>query len=94
MAVSTSFAGAKLEVLLLKSSSAASPSPSSSSRVSNSSQLSSFCKPIRSRRVGVQRGVRCDVTASSDVSFQTDQNAKPNVSALEQLKTSAADSSS
>ncbi|GMN40220.1 hypothetical protein TIFTF001_009448 [Ficus carica] len=90
MAVSTSFAGAKLEALLLNTASSSrvsSPSPSSSS-----SQLAaSFCKPIRSGRL-VQRGVRCDVTASSsDASPQTDQFAPPNFSALEQLKTSYAD---
>ena len=85
MAVSTSFAGAKLEALFLKSS---------SSRASPSSQLPSiFGKPIRSRKSLIQRGavvplrpVRCEV-AASDVSIQTDK-----LSALEQLKASAADS--
>lgn len=94
--MSTSFAGAKMVALLLKSSSAAAsplPSSSSSTRVSSSSQFSSFGKPIRSRKVGVQRGVRCEVNAS-DVSVRADQNAVSNVSALEQLKTSAAESSS
>ncbi|GMY17486.1 glutamyl-tRNA reductase 1, chloroplastic-like [Fagus crenata] len=84
MAVSTSFAGAKLEALFLKSS---------SSRASPSSQLPSiFGKPIRSRKSLIQRGavvplrpVRCEV-AASDVSIQTDK-----LSALEQLKASAAD---
>lgn len=90
MAVSTSFAGAKLEALLLNTASSSrvsSPSPSSSS-----SQLgASFCKSIRSGRL-VQRGVRCDVTASSsDASPQADQFAPPNFSALGQLKTSYAD---
>ncbi|EXC01154.1 Glutamyl-tRNA reductase 1 [Morus notabilis] len=86
MAVSTSFAGAKLEALLLNTASSSRVSSASSS----SSQLSSFCKPIRSRRVLIQRGVRCEV-ASSDASLQTDKLASSNISALEQLKTSAAD---
>ncbi|XP_075640959.1 glutamyl-tRNA reductase 1, chloroplastic [Castanea sativa] len=82
MAVSTSFAGAKLEALFLKSSSS-----SSSSRASLSSQVPQISgKPIRSRKTLIQRGaVRCEV-AASDVSLQTDK-----LSALEQLKTSAAD---
>lgn len=95
MAVSTSFAGAKLEALLLKSSTAVASTSSSSaslSRVSSSSQLSSFYKPIGSRRAGIRKGVRCEATsASSEVSGQ---NAISNVSALEQLKTSSADSMS
>lgn len=91
MAVSTSFAGAKLEALLLKSSSA--NATTSSSRAVASS--TSFYKPIRTRRALFQRGVRCEV-ASSDVSVQNDQAGAgaSNVSALEQLKTSAADSMS
>ncbi|KAL4604412.1 hypothetical protein ACB092_10G191800 [Castanea dentata] len=82
MAVSTSFAGAKLEALFLKSSSS-----SSSSRASLSSQVPQISgKPIRSRKTLIQRGaVRCEV-AASDVSLQTDK-----LSALEQLKTSAVD---
>ncbi|KAM4087271.1 hypothetical protein ACJW30_10G165600 [Castanea mollissima] len=82
MAVSTSFAGAKLEALFLKSSSS-----SSSSRASLSSQAPQISgKPIRSRKTLIQRGaVRCEV-AASDVSLQTDK-----LSALEQLKTSAVD---
>ncbi|KAK7842201.1 glutamyl-tRNA reductase 1, chloroplastic [Quercus suber] len=83
MAVSTSFAGAKLEALFLKSSSS-----SSSSRASLSSQAPPQIsgKPIRSRKTLIRRGaVRCEV-AASDVSLQTDK-----LSALEQLKTSAAD---
>ncbi|PON68283.1 Tetrapyrrole biosynthesis, glutamyl-tRNA reductase [Parasponia andersonii] len=88
MAVSTSFAGAKLEALLLKSSSANTTS-SSFSRVSPTSSL---CKPIRTRRALMQsqRGVRCEV-AASDAPIQADQAGGSNVSALEQLKTSAAD---
>ena len=83
MAVSTSFAGAKLEAMFLKSSSS-----SSSSRASLSSQVPQISgKPIRSRKTLIRRGaVRCEV-AASDVSLQTDK-----LSALELLKTSAADS--
>ncbi|KAF4353533.1 hypothetical protein CsatB_008623 [Cannabis sativa] len=90
MAVSTSFAGAKLEALLFKSSSA--NTTTSTSRVApSSSPLSSFCKPIRARRALIQRGVvRCDVSAS-ETSVQTNEPGGSNISALEQLKTSAAD---
>lgn len=82
MAVSTSFAGAKLEAMFLKSSSS-----SSSSRASLSSQVPQISgKPIRNRKTLIRRGaVRCEV-AASDVSLQTDK-----LSALEMLKTSAAD---
>ncbi|XP_030946646.1 glutamyl-tRNA reductase 1, chloroplastic-like [Quercus lobata] len=82
MAVSTSFAGAKLEAMFLKSSSS-----SSSSRASLSSQVPQISgKPIRNRKTLIRRGaVRCEV-AASDVSLQTDK-----LSALELLKTSAAD---
>lgn len=88
MAVSTSFAGAKLEALLLKSSSSAA---TTSSRASNGScSLSGSLRPVRSRRAAIQRGVRCEV-AASDAAVQTGQSVS-NISALEQLKTSAADS--
>lgn len=96
MAVSTSFPGAKLEALLLKSA-----ATSSSTRVSSSSHLPGFCKSIRTRRILFQRSgvpsfapVRSEV-ASSDVLVQNDEfdRAKSsNLSALEQLKTSAVDS--
>lgn len=74
----TSFAGAKLEAPFLKSS--------PSSRATPSAQLLIIGKPIRCRKGPVQRGVRCEV-ASSDALVQTDK-----LSALEQLKNSAADS--
>lgn len=86
MAVSTSFSGAKLEALLLKSAA-----------TSSSSHLPLFCKSIRSKRIPFQRSgfssLRCEV-ASSDVLVQNDEidRAKSsNLSALEQLKASAAD---
>jgi hypothetical protein len=82
MAVSTtSFAGAKLEAPFLKSSSA-------SSWASPSSHLPILWKRIRSRRALIQRGVRCEVAASNAL-VQTDK-----LSALEQLKASAADRNS
>ncbi|XP_038885354.1 glutamyl-tRNA reductase 1, chloroplastic [Benincasa hispida] len=95
MAVSTSFSGAKLEALLLKSA-----ATSSSTRISSSSQLTGFCKSIRTRRILFQRSglssfspLRCEV-ASSDVLVQNDEfdpAKSSNLSALEQLKTSAVD---
>lgn len=86
MAVSTSFAGAKLEALLLKASSSSAATTSSTSRASTASY---FPRPIWSRRSSsIQRGVRCEV-AASDVAVQ---GGSSNISALEQLKTSAADS--
>ena len=96
MAVSTSFSGAKLEALLFKSA-----SNSSSTRNLSSSHLPGFCKSIRTRRILFQRtGVssftpfKCEL-ASSDVLVQNDEIDPPkssNLSALEQLKTSAVDS--
>nr|AVV48061.1 glutamyl-tRNA reductase [Cucumis hystrix]AVV48062.1 glutamyl-tRNA reductase [Cucumis x hytivus]AVV48065.1 glutamyl-tRNA reductase [Cucumis x hytivus] len=95
MAVSTSFSGAKLEALLFKSA-----SNSSSTRNLSSSHLPGFCKSIRTRRILFQRtGVssftpfKCEV-ASSDVLVQHDEidpAKSSNLSALEQLKTSAVD---
>ncbi|KAG6644504.1 hypothetical protein CIPAW_08G058300 [Carya illinoinensis] len=73
----TSFAGAKLEAPFLKSA--------LSSRASPSSKFPILWKPIRSRKTLIQRGVRCEV-AASDAFVRTDK-----LSALEQLKTSAAD---
>ena len=92
MAISTSFSGAKLEALLLKSSSSSS---GSSSRASTASHLSVIGKPSKNRRNLIQRGViRCE-TASSDVVVKTDDPGNASgISALEQLKTSAADSKS
>lgn len=92
MAVSTSFSGAKLEALLLKSSSSAS---ASSSRLSNVANLSVFGKPGNIKRTLMQRGViRCEA-APPEVLIKTDDPSNGNnVSALEQLKTSAADSKS
>ncbi|KAL2317577.1 hypothetical protein Fmac_031453 [Flemingia macrophylla] len=80
MAVSTSFSGAKLEALLLKCG---------SSNATTTTHLSVFGK-YRKTLVQTQRGsIRCEVSAS-DVSL--DPTKKPTtVSALEQLKTSAAD---
>lgn len=82
MAVSTtSFTASKLEVPL--------PKASPSSRASSpASQLPIRLQPIRIRKTLIQRGVRCEV-AASDALVQTDK-----LSALEQLKTSAADSNS
>lgn len=96
MAVSTSFSGAKLEALLLKSA-----ATSSTTRGSSNSQLPLVCKSIRSRRIQFQRSgfsslspVKSEL-ASSDVLVQNDEIDQPkssSLSALEQLKTSAADS--
>ncbi|KAB2628707.1 glutamyl-tRNA reductase 1 [Pyrus ussuriensis x Pyrus communis] len=88
MAMSTSFAGAKLEALLSLSSSSAA---TTSSRVSTGSSLVGSVRPIRTRRLQIQRGVRCEVAASSDASAAVVQSVASNVSALEQLKTSASD---
>ncbi|KAF7137186.1 hypothetical protein RHSIM_Rhsim07G0214800 [Rhododendron simsii] len=91
MAVSSAFGGAKLETLLLSNSAAAVPP----------CQIRVFCKPARTGRALIRRGgpaIRCEV--ASDVLVQAaggiDQNASsdsrsPSLSALEQLKTSAAD---
>lgn len=90
MAVPTNFPGAKLEVLLLKSSSSSS---ASLSRVSTATHLSVFGKTIKNRRTLLQRRVISCEAAASDVFVKTDDPTNGNsVSALEQLKTSAADS--
>ncbi|XP_054799127.1 glutamyl-tRNA reductase 1, chloroplastic-like [Prosopis cineraria] len=85
MAVSTSFSGAKLEALLLKSSSPA-------SRASAAPRLSDFGKPGAIKRTLIQRGIiRCEA-AVPEVLIKADEPSNGNsVSALEQLKTSAAD---
>lgn len=92
MAVSTgfasAFAGAKLETLLLNPSSST-PSPLTHLAPQN---VRVSCRPNRNRRLLVQR-VRCEVS-TSDASIGADRldAAKASsVSALEQLKTSAAD---
>jgi len=86
MAVSTSFYGAKLEPLFLKCCS--SSSTTSSSYVTT--HLSFFGS---NKKSFVQRGsIRCDAS-SSDVLVDPSDNAK-SVSALQQLKASAADSKS
>lgn len=89
MAVSSAFAGAKLESLLpCNASAAASPAPQRM-----------FCKPARTTRAATNRGVwfnspiKCE-GLPSDVVVQSRTNAASvsSLSALEQLKTSAADS--
>ncbi|XP_034676510.1 glutamyl-tRNA reductase 1, chloroplastic-like [Vitis riparia] len=88
MAVSSSlaasFTGAKLETPLFLNL-------VSSSR--SSSQYRIFCKPARIRQSLIQRGAslnsRCEV--ASDALVDTDSTRSSSVSALEQLKTSAAD---
>ncbi|KAJ7965849.1 Glutamyl-tRNA reductase family protein [Quillaja saponaria] len=91
MAVSTSFAGAKLEALLLKSSS--SSSSASTSKASLATQLSVFGIPIRNTRSLIQRGsFRCEAASGPDVVVKSDNPSNAaTISALEQLKTSAAD---
>ncbi|MCD9561207.1 GTP-binding protein gtr1 [Datura stramonium] len=87
MAIPTAFSGAKLESL---SSSAAATSPAS---------IGLFCNPGRVRRLPIQKGlfnsgIRCEV-AASDVLDQSQSSgnvtSSSSLSALEQLKTSAAD---
>lgn len=95
MAVSSGFTGAKLENLLLLCN--GSPSPSAT-------RASLFLSPQiglprrrslaqRSVGVGFNRVVRCEV-AASDVVSESPKIDTSNISALEQLKTSAADSES
>lgn len=102
----TTLAGAKMETLLLNSSSSSFSSSSSSSLrayLVPPNQVRVFCKPTRNNyarmltRRGGGGGVRCEVAASTDnVVIETDTNidlAKvSSLSALEQLKTAAADS--
>lgn len=82
--LAASFTGAKLETPLFLNS-------VSSSR--SSSQYRIFCKPARIRQSLIQRGAslnsRCEV--ASDALVDTDSTRSSSVSALEQLKTSAAD---
>uniref|UniRef100_A0A2P2IWU3 Glutamyl-tRNA reductase n=1 Tax=Rhizophora mucronata TaxID=61149 RepID=A0A2P2IWU3_RHIMU len=102
MAVSYGFAaalaGAKMETFLLNS---ASSSSVASSPVRPPLQLRVFCKPNRRfhRRMLEQRGgVRCEVATSNDVGVESDATTDlanvSSLSALEQLKASAADSES
>ncbi|KAJ8541260.1 hypothetical protein K7X08_002076 [Anisodus acutangulus] len=88
MAIPTAFSGAKLESLSSLSVPATSPAP-----------IGLFCSPGRVRRVSIQKGlfnsgIRCEV-AASDVLDQSQSNGNvtnsSSLSALEQLKTSAAD---
>lgn len=82
--LAASFTGAKLETPLFLNL-------VSSSR--SSSQYRIFCKPARTRQSLIQRGAslnsRCEV--ASDALVDTDSTRSSSVSALEQLKTSAAD---
>ncbi|XVE60652.1 hypothetical protein DITRI_Ditri05aG0145400 [Diplodiscus trichospermus] len=94
MAVSSTFSGAKLESLLVNSGSSSSAS-SLRAYFPCQQQMKAFSKPNRGRKSVVQRsgGVRCDV-AKADAALEG-QNIDPSkasaLSALEQLKTSAAD---
>ncbi|XP_020209121.1 glutamyl-tRNA reductase 1, chloroplastic [Cajanus cajan] len=81
MAVSTSFSGAKLEALLLKCG--------SSNATTTTTHLSVFGKNRKTLVQTLRGSIRCEVSAS-DVSLDSTKKAT-NVSALEQLKTSAAD---
>lgn len=109
MAVSSGFAttlaGAKMETLLLISTSSSSSSSGSSSslraHLASPPQVRVCGRPARNNygRILMQRGgVRCEVAASTDSVVETDSNIDPakvsSLSALEQLKTSAADSES
>ncbi|KAI3689130.1 hypothetical protein L2E82_47079 [Cichorium intybus] len=87
MAVSSAFAGAKLETLFLSNATA---TPTSSPPTSHF-QIGVSSKP---RRTLIQRGiVRCEApsAASSDVVVENSSGNASSISALEQLKTSAAD---
>ncbi|KHN39982.1 Glutamyl-tRNA reductase 1, chloroplastic [Glycine soja] len=82
MAVSTSFSGVKLEALLLKCG--------SSNAATTTTHISCFGKN-RKTLVQSQRGaIRCEASSASDVVADATKKAA-SVSALEQLKTSAAD---
>ncbi|KAF2323894.1 hypothetical protein GH714_003768 [Hevea brasiliensis] len=105
MAVSSGFAttlaGAKLETLLLNSTSSSSSSFGSSSlraHLASPSQIQNFYRPAPNncRMILMQRGgVRFEISASTDDAVGTDYNIDPakvsSFSALEQLKTAAAD---
>nr|KJB58775.1 hypothetical protein B456_009G225900 [Gossypium raimondii] len=94
MAISSTFSGAKLERLLINSCS--SPSASSLRACSLShQQMKAFSKPNRGRKALAQRtgGVRCEVAQSDAINEgdKMDPSKASALSALEQLKTSAAD---
>ncbi|XVE95132.1 hypothetical protein REPUB_Repub02eG0070100 [Reevesia pubescens] len=96
MAVSSTFSGAKLESLLMNSCSSSSAS-SLRAYFHCQHQMKGFPKPsTRGSKGMVQRneGVRCEVVAQSDAAFEgekIDPSKASALSALEQLKTSAAD---
>ncbi|KAK3423415.1 hypothetical protein EUGRSUZ_F00461 [Eucalyptus grandis] len=98
MAVSSGFTGAKLENWLLLCNGSPSPVPSQSPSRASLSWPSPIGFPRRrflSQRgvsvgVGFNRVVRCEVAASDTVSGSPDVDTS-SISALEQLKTSAAD---
>ncbi|CAL5383934.1 unnamed protein product [Camellia sinensis] len=89
MAVSSAFAGAKVESLLLSNTGG------SSSSLSRSSQIPVLCKPSRTRRAVIQRGglsIRCEIVSEVLVDpNRASVSPSPSLSALEQLKASAAD---
>ncbi|KAF5942745.1 hypothetical protein HYC85_020387 [Camellia sinensis] len=97
MAVASAFAGAKLETLLLSNTAAV----AASSPAVAASQIRVLCKPLGATRPLIHRArptIRCQ--AASDVFLQTPDMIDPNtalaspspsLSALEQLKISAAD---
>lgn len=86
MAVSSAFAGAKLETILLSNAAAA-----ASSSPSQFHQIGVFCKP---RKTLIQRGlnsVRCEIQTTDTVDTNRVASSS-SLSAFEQLKTSTADS--
>ncbi|KAL3514311.1 hypothetical protein ACH5RR_027028 [Cinchona calisaya] len=98
MAVSTAFAAAKLETLLVSNTT------SSSAAASAPAQIGLFLKPAPAARrsLQIQRGFRCEIASnvsietSDKVDFTTNAASSSSasassLSALEQLKTSAAD---
>ncbi|KAF5935940.1 hypothetical protein HYC85_027069 [Camellia sinensis] len=90
LAVSSAFAGAKVESLLLSNTGG------SSSSLSRSSQIPVLCKPSRTRRALIQRGglsICCEIVSEVLVDpNRASVSPCPSLSALEQLKASAADS--
>ncbi|KAF5740116.1 hypothetical protein HS088_TW11G00181 [Tripterygium wilfordii] len=88
-------AGAKLETLLLNSSLSSSSSAPAALRGHSNNQVWLFCKPARNSRIALAQrgGIRCDASAS-DVAVESgkvDPSNASTISALEQLKISAAD---
>lgn len=92
MAVSSAFAGAKLETFLLSNPAAVAVASSSASASALSpGQIRVLCKPTRTKRALIPRAgstIRCEVVAPDSA---TSAPPSPSLSALEQLKTSAAD---